>query len=222
MWVLFKTVFFKTLRLRIGRFDEIIPGVVCFLMINVIFYLIFGIDASLLNSIAPALLWVSALFAATLVCERIWVDAYVSGHLDTLAQIKAPLPLVILATLLGYYSVLIVPICASSAFFGVIFMLNGMEIILLMLGLCCGIMAWTFVGALVRAVTVVLVQAPLIYPVLVLPLFLPVVLLGVASITSYRQSSLFLPYIALLAAYALLVMTFVPSIIAKVMRSDEY
>jgi heme exporter protein B len=124
-----------------------------------------GPDLNLLSRIAPGILWVALLLAALLSAGRIFANDYEDGSLDVLAT---GIPLVLLAPVLGL--LLNLPIGTNPS---------------LLLAMLAGTPVVSFIGGIGASLTLGLRRSGLLIALLVLPLYVPVLIFGVAAVTPF-------------------------------------
>ena len=112
-----------------------------------IFYLLavllfpFGVgpEPNILARIATGVLWVTALLAALLALERLFVSEYEDGSLDQLALLPLPLSLVVLAKVLAHWLLTGLPLTLLAPFLAIALGMDeaGYPVLVLALALQC-------------------------------------------------------------------------------------
>jgi heme exporter protein B len=140
-----------------------------------------GPDLNLLARIAPGILWVALLLAALLSADRIFHNDYEDGTLDVLITGPLPLPLVAAIKSLAHWLTTGVPLALLAPLLGLLLNLPVQAMPLLVLSMLAGTPAVSFVASIGASLTLGLRRSGLLLALLVLPLYVPVLIFGVAS-----------------------------------------
>ncbi len=140
-----------------------------------------GPDLNLLARIAPGILWVALLLAALLSADRIFHNDYEDGALDLLVTGPLPLPLVAAIKSLAHWLVTGVPLALLAPVLGLLLNLPAKASPMLVLAMLAGTPAVSFVAAIGASLTLGLRRSGLLLALLVLPLYVPVLIFGVAT-----------------------------------------
>ena len=143
-----------------------------------------GPDLNLLARIAPGLLWVALLLAALLSADRIFHNDYEDGALDVLATGALPLPLVAAIKSLAHWLTTGVPLALLAPLLGLLLNLPAEANPFLVLAMLAGTPAVSFIAAIGASLTLGLRRSGLLLALLVLPLYVPVLIFGVAAATA--------------------------------------
>jgi len=143
-----------------------------------------GPDLNLLSRSAPGVLWVALLLASLLSADRIFHNDYEDGALDVLAT--GPLPLALVAALksLAHWITTGVPLALLAPILGLLLNLPMDAIPLLVLAMLAGTPAVSFVAAIGASLTLGLRRSGVLLALLVLPLYVPVLIFGVATVSA--------------------------------------
>jgi heme exporter protein B len=140
-----------------------------------------GPDLNLLARIAPGMLWVALLLAALLSAGRIFHNDYEDGTLDILTTGPLPLPLVAAIKSLAHWITTGVPLALLTPLLGLLLNLPQQASPFLVLAMLAGTPAVSFVAAIGASLTLGLKRSGLLLALLVLPLYVPVLIFGVAT-----------------------------------------
>jgi heme exporter protein B len=172
-----------------------------YLVVVVLIPLGLGPDLNLLSRIAPGVLWVALLLASLLSADRIFHNDYEDGSLDVLAM--GPLPLEVVAALksLAHWVTTGVPLALMAPVLGLLLNLPIGAYPLLILSMLAGTPAVSFVAAIGAALTLGLRRSGVLLALLVLPLYVPVLIFGVATVSaaSVGPASPWPPFLVLCA-----------------------
>jgi heme exporter protein B len=140
-----------------------------------------GPDLNLLARIAPCMLWVALLLAGLLSADRIFHNDYEDGALDVLITGPLPLPLVAAIKSLAHWITTGVPLALLAPVLGLLLNLPPAASPLLVLAMLVGTPAVSFVAAIGASLTLGLRRSGLLLALLVLPLYVPVLIFGMAT-----------------------------------------
>lgn len=155
-----------------------------YLVVVAIIPLGLGPDLNLLSRIAPGVLWVALLLASLLSADRIFHNDYEDGSLDILAMGPLPLELVAALKSLAHWVTTGVPLALLAPVLGLLLNLPIEAYPLLMLSMLAGTPAVSFVAAIGAALTLGLRRSGVLLALLVLPLYVPVLIFGVATVSA--------------------------------------
>lgn len=180
-------------------------------LITLAFYLLavmifpFGVgpEPQLLARIAAGLLWVMALFAALLSLDRLFQQELEDGGLEQLALARLPLELSFLAKTLAHWLATGLPLLVMAPLLALLLGLPGPAIPVLALALALGGPALTLVGGVGAALTLGARRGAVLLPLLALPLYVPVLIFGVAAVDAAANGFSPASDLMLLAAYLL-------------------
>jgi heme exporter protein B len=143
-----------------------------------------GPDLNLLSRIAPGMLWVALLLAALLSADRIFHNDYEDGALDVLATGPLPLELVAAVKSLAHWVTTGIPLALLAPVLGLLLNLPIESFPLLVLSMLAGTPAVSFVAGIGASLTLGLRRSGLLLALLVLPLYVPVLIFGVACVSA--------------------------------------
>ena len=143
-----------------------------------------GPDLNLLSRMAPGVLWVALLLASLLSADRIFHNDYEDGSLDVLATGPLPLPLVVGLKCLAHWITTGVPLALLAPVLGFLLNLPTAASPLLVLAMLAGTPAVSFVAGIGASLTLGLRRSGMLLALLVLPLYVPVLIFGVATVSA--------------------------------------
>jgi heme exporter protein B len=155
-----------------------------YLVVVAILPLGLGPDLNLLSRIAPGLLWVALLLAALLSVDRIFHNDHEDGTLELIALGPLPLELVVTAKALAHWISIGIPLTLAAPILALLLNLPADAFWVLILTMATGTPAISFLGALGAALTLGLGRGGLLLALLILPLYVPVLIFGVASMNA--------------------------------------
>jgi heme exporter protein B len=140
-----------------------------------------GPDQALLQRIAPGALWIALLLSVLLSAERIFQADFEDGSLDGLAIARLPVELVALAKAIAHWLTSALPLAIAAPVLGFLLNLDPNAILPLALAMLPGSISLSLLATVGAAVTCGLRRGGLLVSLLVLPLYVPVLIFGVAA-----------------------------------------
>lgn len=153
-----------------------------FVLAVALFPLGIGPETGLLARIAPGVLWAAALLAALLSLERLFRDDREDGSLDQLMLGVLPLELVVLAKAAAHWLTAGLPLVVAAPALAVLLNLDAGGFAALAASLLLGTPILSLLGALGAALTVGLRRGGALVALLVLPLYVPVLIVGAGAV----------------------------------------
>jgi heme exporter protein B len=187
-------------------------------LITLAFYLLavmmfpFGVgpEPDLLARIAAGLLWTMALFAALISLDRLFQQEQEDGGLDQLALAPLALEWSFLAKAIAHWLATGLPLLVAAPLLAFLLRLPAPAIGVLVLALALGGPALTLVGAVGAALTLGARRGAVLLPLLVMPLYVPILIFGVGGVDAAAIGLSAQPHLLLLAAYLLAAITLAP------------
>ena len=155
-----------------------------YLIVVAILPLGLGPDLNLLARIAPGVLWVALLLSALLSADRIFHADHEDGTLEALALGPLPLELIAVAKALAHWLTTALPLALMAPLLGLMLNLDIAAYLPLVGTMLVGTPAISFVGSIGAALTLGIRRGGLLLSLLVLPLFIPVLIFGVSTISA--------------------------------------
>ena len=214
LWVLLR----RDLTLALRRRQDALVVLGFFIVVVSLFPLGVGPDPQLLRSMAPGVIWVSALLATMLSLERLFSDDFRDGSLEQLLLVPQPLSVLVMVKILAHWLVIGLPLVLVSPLLGMQLNLSGEEILVLMAALLLGTPILSLVGAIGAALTLGIRGGGVLISLLILPLYVPPLVLGAGAIDAVMFDSSPMAHLSLLAALAILALLLAPFAIAAALR----
>ena len=166
-----------------------------------IIYLPLGIGGApeQLSAVASGTIWIAALLASLLTLERIFQLDFEDGSLDILASAPLPLASLALGKLIAHWLSTSIPLCVAALPLAYLLHLPSGDYALLLAALLIGSPAFSAIGTFGASLTISVKRGGLLLSLLVLPLYMPSLLIG-AAITNAPNP---LAMLALLGAISL-------------------
>ncbi|MCG5493671.1 MULTISPECIES: heme exporter protein CcmB [Ectothiorhodospira] len=208
----------RDLLLAMRRRQDALVVLGFFVVVVSLFPLGVGPDPQLLRSMAPGVLWVSALLATMLSLERLFADDFRDGSLEQLLLTPQPLPLLVLMKILAHWLVTGLPLVLISPLLGMQLNLDGTEIAVLMMALLLGTPILSLVGAIGAGLTLGLRGGGVLISLLILPLYVPALIMGAGAVDAVMYGSSPDAHLSLLAALLIFTLLLAPWAIAAALR----
>ncbi|WGI20229.1 heme exporter protein CcmB [Amylibacter sp. IMCC11727] len=179
-----------------------------------------GPDRALLSIIAPGILWIGALLSCLLSLDRIFQLDAEDGTLEALATAPIPLTGIATAKAFAHWVTTGLPLTIASAPLGYLLGLPASGYLPLTLSLLSGTVALSFIGMFGAAVTVGIKRGGLLLSLLVLPLYIPTLILGAQCVTRAIDGDSTLATFALLSGLSLLTIALIPFAASMALRAN--
>jgi heme exporter protein B len=176
------------------------------------------LDQAVLGTIAPGVIWVTALLAVMLSMESLFRSDYDDGSLEQLLLSPQPLYFQLLVKVLGHWLVTGLPLVVVAPLLGLLLNLPSPGYVPLLLGLLLGTPTLSMIAAIGTALTVGLARSGLLLAVLVLPLSIPVLVFGAGLVDTALNGLPLLGLLAVLGALLVAALSFAPLAIGAALR----
>jgi heme exporter protein B len=178
----FLTLVVRDLRLAVRQGGALGTALGFYMIVVTLLPLGLGPDLNLLARIAAGVLWIALLLAALLSLPRVFGADYEDGSLDILTMGPLPLELVAAAKALAHWISTCVPLAVLAPVLGILLNLDLASYPLLVATMIVGTPAVSFIGAAAAALTLRAHRGGLLIALLVLPLYVPTLIFGMAAI----------------------------------------
>lgn len=191
-----------------------------FVMVVSFFPLALGPDMALLSKIAPGIIWVAALLAILLSINNLFRVDFDSGYLDLLRLSPHSLTLLVLCKIISHWMTHALPLILISPLLGLLLNLNEHEMMSLIITLLLGTPVLSLLGAVGAALVVGIRGSGLLLPILIMPLYIPVLIFGTSAMGAASLGQSVSGYFAVLGALLLLSLGFAPLLTAIALRIE--
>jgi heme exporter protein B len=206
------------LRLAWRRGADSLMVVAFFVLAAVLFAFAMGGDPALLTRIAPGLIWVTALLASMLALERLFTVDFEDGSLDALMLAETPLELIVLAKSAAHWIATGVPVIIAAPVLAVILNMPVHGFLWLIAALALGTPTLALIGAIGAALTLGARRGGVLVSLLVLPLYIPVLIFGVAAVEAALGGFNATPRLMALGGFLLAALALAPFAAAAALR----
>lgn len=204
--------------LQIRQKKSWVNSLLFFAMILLFFPMTIPADPQLDRIIVPGLVWVALLLANLLAAERLFQVDYDEGAIELWLVSGQPLPVMICAKVFVHWGLTLVPLLGLIPIVALLFHMPVYAALTLAESLLCGTLPIILLSALAAAYSTVLPQKGVLMGLVVLPLLLPILILGAATTTAAMATLPVSAYLAYLAALSCLSLATIPVAIAAVMK----
>lgn len=171
----------RDVRLSFARGSEGFAALFFFIVTACLFPFAFGAGAETLQKAAPGILWISGLLSALLSLEAVYHRDFDDGTFDLLMLSPATPFTVALAKILSHWIVTGLPLVAASVPLSFMLSLPSSALPVLLLSLLTGTFYMSLLGGMGAALTLGSRRPGLLLAVLVLPLYIPMLILGLMA-----------------------------------------
>ena len=201
-------------RLLFRRPAELANPLVFFAIVIALFPLAVGPESKLLHSISPGLIWVAALLAVLLSLDGLFRSDFEDGSLEQWVVSPHPLALLVLAKVLAHWLFSGLALVLLAPLLGLMLGMPASALPVLLISLLLGTPILSLLGAVGAALTVGLKRGGLLLALLILPLYIPVLILGSGALQAALQGLPAAGYLLWLSSLTALAVTLAPFAIA--------
>jgi len=214
----FKTTFKYELLQVVRSSGELLNPILFFVMVISLFPLAIGPEPTQLKMIAPGVIWVAALLATLLTMPRLFQNDWETGCLDQLLITPQPLFAMVFAKIITHWLHTGLALIVFAPILGVLFHLHSHTILILLISLLLGTPILSFLGAVAAALLVSTRGQGMLLPLLLLPLYIPVLIFGVLAVQASMHAQPPHAYLALLGALLILTIMITPFAVIAALR----
>ncbi len=172
----------RDLLLALRRRTDIATALLFFVVVASLFPLGIGAEPNLLRAIAPGVIWVAALLSTLLSLARLFAADHADGTLEQLALGAAPLGVVVAAKSFAHWLLSGLPLVLIAPLVALQYDLPQPLYGVLALSLLLGTPVLSMIGAIGAALTLGIRGGGVLLALLVLPLYVPVLIMGAGSV----------------------------------------
>ena len=192
------------------RRAELVNPLVFNLMVVALFPLGITPDPEELALLAPGILWVAALLSTLLSLDLMFRYDHQDGSLEQVATSGTPLAALIMAKILNHWLFTGLALTLMSPLLGLMLNLPLTLMPLTLVVLALGTLVFSAIGAIGAALVAGLRRSGLLLSLLVIPLYIPVLIMGTGSLNAALADLPFIAPLATLGALACLALALAP------------
>jgi heme exporter protein B len=208
----------RDLRLALRQGGDAAMVVAFFVLAVILFPFGVGPAPELLARIGSGIIWVTALLAALLSLDRLFLADYEDGSLEAIALAPLSLEFTILAKALAHWLVTGLPLALVAPILALILGIDPAGYGALVAAMALGTPSLSLIGAVGAALTLGARRGGVLLSLLVLPLYIPVLILGAGAVEAAISGLGERPYLLVLAALALAALPLAPLAAAAAIR----
>ena len=207
----------RELRLAMAAPRELVwPGIFHWMILSLIPFGI-GTDPQQLARIAPGMVWVSALLVTLLSASRHLEADFRSGILSQLKAVGFPLSALLAGKIIAHWLLFGLPMALYSVPLALLYNLDTAGIAALALSLAAGTLALGAFTVLFSALALMARQAQVLISLMSFPVFVPVLIFGVTTVTAAQANQSLPGPLATLVGISALSLLLVPPMARRVL-----
>ncbi len=218
MFSVLRSVIYRDLLLAARRRSDVLTALAFFIIVVSLFPLGLGPEPNLLRRIAPGIIWVAALLASMLSLARLFAADYADGTLEQMLLSAAPLGVIVLGKVIAHWLVSGLPLVLIAPVLAIQFDLPQESMGVLTLSLLAGTPVLSLIGAIGAGLTLGLRGGGVLLSLLVLPLYVPVLIIGTGAVDMAEAGLGGEAHFLLLAATVVVAGAVAPLAIAAALR----
>ena len=180
------------------------------LAVMVLVPLAVGPDQALLQRLAPGMMWLALLLAVLLTADRMFQQDFEDGSLDVMSMGRLPFEVVTLLKALAHWLTVSLPLALITPPMGLFLNIYTGQLPILYATMILGSLALSMLASIGGAVTAGLRRGGLLISLLILPLYVPVLIFGVAAATASTSGASSTPALIVLSAITLMSVVVAP------------
>ncbi len=208
----------RDLLLAWKRPGDVLNPLFFFAMVCTLFPLAVGPSQEQLEFSGPGVLWVAALLATLLSLNSLFLSDFEDGSLDQLLVSPQPLPVLVLGKVLAHWLTAGLPLVLVSPILAITYNMPVATIFVMMLTLGLGTISLSLLGSIGAALTVGLHRGTALLSLLILPLAMPIMILGANAVSLASNNDVYTTGIWALGAYAIASLSLAPYATAAALR----
>jgi heme exporter protein B len=208
----------RDLLLALRRRSDVATALLFFVIVASLFPLGVGAEPNLLRAVSPGVIWVAALLSSMLSLGRLFAADHADGTLEQMLLGAAPLGVVVAAKTFAHWLAAGLPLVAIAPVIALQYDLPAALYGVLALSLLLGTPVLSLIGAIGAALTLGLRGGGVLLALLVLPLYVPVLIMGAGSVEMASAGLAPDGQLLLLAALLVVAAAFAPWAIAAALR----
>ncbi len=213
----FQALLTRDVRLSFRRGSEGMTGLVFFVIVASLFAIAFGGDPVQIKPLAGGIIWVSALLAALLSLDSLYHRDYEDGTFDLLLQSPVSVVAVVAAKMMAHWLVSGLTFVMASLVVGSMLFIPADVLPVLWVSMLLGTVYMSLIGGLGAILTFGTRRPGLLVTLLILPLMVPMLILGVLATDAALAAMAVKPYILLQLALVVVALTAAPLMAAVIL-----
>lgn len=208
----------RDLLLAWKRPGDVLNPLFFFAMVATLFPLGTGPSAEQLAFSGPGVLWVAALLAVMVSLHTLFLQDHEDGSLDQMLVSPQPLPALVLGKTIAHWLTSGLPLVLVTPLLAMTYRMAAPTVGVLMLTLALGTVSLSLLGSVGAALTVGLHRATALLSLLILPLAMPILIVGAGAVSLAASGEGLSGGVYFLAAYAIGALSLAPYATAAALR----
>lgn len=218
LWRAFTAMVRRDLLIKWRRRGDWIHPIAFFVLVVTLFPLGLSPESQVLSTLAPGLIWVAALLSVLLSFDGLFKQDFQDGTLEQWLMAPYPEAWLVFAKTCVHWLTTGLPLALISPLLGAMLGLPLSLSWLLMLSLALGTMCLSGLGAIGAALIVGLQQGGVLLSLLMLPLYVPILILGTGTLRLATMEAVYTSPLALLGALCVLTLGGAPLVTGYALR----
>jgi heme exporter protein B len=193
-------IIFRDLRLALRQGLDAVMVLMFFVITVTLFPIGVGPEPNLLARMGPGVIWVAALLSSMLSLDRLFQHDYEDGSLELLVLSPVPLEALVLAKVVAHWLLTGLPLIVAAPLLATFMNMPSEGLLVLMASMLLGTPISSFIGAVGGALTLGARRGGVLVSLLVLPLYIPLLIFGVAAVDAAIDGLLVKPHLLFLGA----------------------
>lgn len=214
----FYSVLKRDLQIYLQHKSECLAIILFYLIVVSLFPLVLGQFAAEQLWLVPCILWIAVLLAVVLAQGNLLREDFKLGIFEQFVISPYPLSLLVLAKVLANWLVTGLPLILLTPLLAVTFALPAESVIVITITLILGTPVLSLLAAIAAAMTVSLANGGVLLAVILLPLYVPILILGVSAGILSLQGMPCNGQLALLAAGSIAALILAPVAVSAIIR----
>lgn len=217
-WPVFASLLHRDIIIAYRHRGERLSPLLFFIIVVSLFAVALGDQPKTLGLAAPGVIWISALLSTLLSLDVLFRSDFDDGTLEELLIIPWPTSILVAAKICAHWLVTGFPLLLVAPLMAYALNLPTNAYAALMYTLLLGTPVLSLLGALGIALTVGLKRGGMLLAIVLLPLYMPVLILGTTAIQVAAQSQSYAGHLYVLAAMFSIAITLAPIAVAGALR----
>jgi len=178
-------------------------------------------DKDILSKVAPGFLWIAFLLTTLFTISRLFKDDYMDGSMDFMIMDSSIFEIIIICKVFAYWLSVTLPLIIIIPIMSVLLNISMDLILPIIFIIFISSPAFVFIAAVGSALTLGMERSGLLINILILPLYIPLIIIGISAISNnviginnYSFS------VMLIAGFSMISIALSPFIISLVLRSN--
>ncbi|MEE4244767.1 MAG: heme exporter protein CcmB [Kangiellaceae bacterium] len=181
---MFITLVKREIRLIVRRKSELLNPIFFFIIVTSLFPFGISPEPSLLQQVAPGIIWVCALLALLLSLDALYREDYDDGSLEQMLLSGVAPAKIVVAKASANWLFTALPLIALIPLIGTLLNLDADAYLAMFLSLLIGTPSMCFIAAIGMCLTVGLKRGGILLTLLVLPLYIPILIFGAMAVNA--------------------------------------